>query len=120
MSDQFSRREWLKAAASLAAAPSLRTMLPSVVQSRPAAHSRPSDKRSVTFVDVAPSAGIHFVHCNAASSEKYLIETMGAGCGWIDFNQDGLLDLYLVNGAATRLYAPRQPLRSSLYSNIGD
>ena len=62
----------------------------------------------------------HFVHCNAASSEKYLIETMGSGCGWIDFDQDGLLDLYLVNGAATRLYTPRQPLRSALYRNNGD
>ena len=45
---------------------------------------------------------------------------MGSGCGWIDFNQDGLLDLYLVNGAATRAYAPKSPLRSALYRNNGD
>ena len=47
------------------------------------------------------SCGIHFVHDNAATAEKYLIETMGSGCGWIDYNADGLLDLYLANGAAT-------------------
>ena len=45
---------------------------------------------------------------------------MGSGCGWIDYNQDGLLDLYLVNGAATRLYKPAHPLRSVLYRNNGD
>ena len=74
----------------------------------------------VSFLDVAGAAGITFRHDNAASSEKYLIETMGAGCGWIDYNQDGLLDLYFVNGAATAAYRPRQPLRSALYRNNGD
>jgi enediyne biosynthesis protein E4 len=67
----------------------------------------------VTFVDVARSAGITFQHDNAASAEKYLIETMGSGCGWIDYDQNGLLDLYLVNGAATRVYSPKRPLSSA-------
>lgn len=75
---------------------------------------------SVKFTDVAESAGIDFRHDNAASSEKYLIETMGSGCGWIDYDQDGLLDLYLANGAATRLYKPAHPLRGALYRNNGD
>ena len=74
----------------------------------------------ITFVDVSQSAGITFQHNNAPSTEKYLIETMGSGCGWIDYNQDGLMDLYLVNGAATRLYQPPHPLRSALYRNDGD
>jgi hypothetical protein len=74
----------------------------------------------VTFVDVVRSAGIAFQHDNAGSAEKYLIETMGAGCGWIDYDQDGLLDLYLVNSAATRVYSPKQSLRSALYRNNGD
>ena len=74
----------------------------------------------VRYVDVASSAGISFQHDNAASPEKYLIETMGSGCGWIDYDQNGLLDLYLVNGASTRLYTPKHALRSVLYRNNGD
>ena len=77
-------------------------------------------KSSVTFLDVARTSGIWFRHDNTASAEKYLIETMGAGCGWIDYDQDGLLDLYLVNSAPTRVYTPKQPLRSALYRNNGD
>src|SRR5579884_1712832 len=61
----------------------------------------------VRFIDVAAAAGIGFHHTNAASPEKYLIETMGAGCGWIDYDNDGLMDLYLVNGAATPIYTPK-------------
>jgi len=45
---------------------------------------------------------------------------MGSGCGWIDYDQNGLLDLYLANGAETRVYKPKQPLRSALYRNNGD
>jgi enediyne biosynthesis protein E4 len=74
----------------------------------------------VTFVDVARPVGIAFQHDNAATAEKYLIETMGSGCGWIDYDQNGLLDLYLVNGAATKLYTPKHALRSALYRNNGD
>lgn len=74
----------------------------------------------VEFVDVARQSGINFLHDNAASPQKYLIETMGAGCGWIDYDQDGLLDLYLVNSAPTRVYSPKRPLRGALYHNNGD
>ena len=74
----------------------------------------------VKFVDVAASANLRFQHDDAASPEKYLIETMGSGCGWIDYDQNGLLDLYLVNGAATRLYTPKHSLRSALFRNNGD
>jgi enediyne biosynthesis protein E4 len=74
----------------------------------------------VRFVDVARQCGINFLHDNAASPQKYLIETMGSGCGWIDYDQDGLLDLYLANSAATRVYTPKHPLRGALYHNNGD
>ena len=75
---------------------------------------------TVTFVDVAHPAGITFRHDNAASPDKYLIETMGSGCGWIDYDQNGLLDFYMLNGAATGVYTPQQSLRCALYRNNGD
>jgi hypothetical protein len=74
----------------------------------------------VRFVDIARSAGITFRHSNGMSNEKYLIETMGSGCGWLDFDQNGLFDLYLVNSAATQQFKPPQPLHSALYRNNGD
>lgn len=75
---------------------------------------------TVVFTDITKGAGINFIHDNAATPEKYLIETMGSGCGWIDYNQDGLMDLYLVNGAATKIYGPTRPIRSALYRNNRD
>jgi enediyne biosynthesis protein E4 len=79
-----------------------------------------SQTSNVSFLDVAPAAGIQFQHDNAATAEKYLIETMGGGCGWIDYDQNGLFDLYLVNSAATKIYKPQKPLRGALYRNNGD
>ncbi len=69
----------------------------------------------VRFVDIAASAGITFRHENAFSDQKYLTETMGSGCAWIDYDQNGLLDLYLVNGLK-----PGHVSRSALYRNNGD
>jgi hypothetical protein len=74
----------------------------------------------VSYIDVTRLSGITFQHDNAGSAEKYLIETMGSGCGWLDYDQNGLLDLYLANSAATRIYSPKQPLRGALYRNNGD
>src|SRR5437764_11749119 len=67
----------------------------------------------VRFVDVTRSAGIAFRHQNAASREKYLIETMGSGCAWIDYDRDGLLDLYLVNSAGRSVDRKSTRLNSS-------
>ncbi len=106
---KFSRRDLLKAIGTAAACAPL-SPRGTFAQTPP----------SVKFIDIVESAGIDFRHDNAASSEKYLIETMGSGCGWIDYDQDGLLDLYLANGAATRLYTPAHPVRSALYRNNGD
>jgi enediyne biosynthesis protein E4 len=95
-------------------------MLGAAVLVRPAISPAKSDPVSVKFVDIAAAAGISFHHDNAATAEKYLITTMGSGCAWIDYDQNGLYDLYLVNGAATKVYTPKNPLRGALYRNNGD
>jgi enediyne biosynthesis protein E4 len=51
------------------------------------------------FVDVTAKAGINFLHQAPHTSRKYLIETMGSGVALLDCDNDGLLDIFLVNGA---------------------
>ena len=72
------------------------------------------------FTDIRGSAGITFVQDSTQTDEKYYLETMGTGVGWIDYDQDGLMDLYLVQAGATEAYKPAHPLRSALYHNNGD
>ena len=57
----------------------------------------PLPPSAVRFVDVTAAAGIHFKHQNGATGKKYLPETMGSGCAFIDFDNDGNLDIFLVN-----------------------
>src|SRR6478735_1117670 len=54
----------------------------------------------IAFADIAADAGIRFVHAGSPTSQKYLIETMGAGVAMLDYDNDGRLDLFFVNGAA--------------------
>jgi enediyne biosynthesis protein E4 len=54
-------------------------------------------KSSVQFVDAAQKAGISFVHHNGASGKKYLPESLGAGCAFIDLDGDGWADIFLIN-----------------------
>jgi len=53
---------------------------------------------TVTFRDITAKAGIHFTHNNGAFGEKWLPETMGPGCAFIDYDNDGYPDILLING----------------------
>jgi enediyne biosynthesis protein E4 len=53
---------------------------------------------SITFRDVTQKAGIRFVHNNGAFGKKYLPETMGPGVAFIDYDNDGWPDIFIVNG----------------------
>lgn len=57
-------------------------------------------KNSVQFVDVTQAAGIRFVHNSGAFGNKYLPETLGPGCAFIDYDNDGYPDILLINGQA--------------------
>jgi hypothetical protein len=58
----------------------------------------PSAKGPVEFRDVTAAAGIKFVHNNGAYGKKYLPETLGPGVAFIDYDNDGWPDIFLVNG----------------------
>ena len=53
----------------------------------------------VRFVDATQAAGIEFEHRNSATPSKYLLETMGGGVALLDYDNDGLLDIFFTNGA---------------------
>ncbi len=52
----------------------------------------------ITFRDITQRAGIHFVHNNGAFGKKYLPETLGPGVAFIDYDNDGWPDIFIVNG----------------------
>ena len=71
------------------------------------------------FRDITQRAGIHFVHNNGAFGKKYLPETMGPGVAFIDYDNDGWPDIFIVNGTNW----PGQPSKYStpkLYHNNHD
>ena len=79
----------------------------------------------VQFVDATAAAGITFQHVDGRTGEKYLIETLGSGALFFDFDLDGALDLYIVN--ATHIPPPVDEKHShghlpenKLYQNNGD
>ena len=54
--------------------------------------------QTIQFRDIIAQAGIRFVHNNGAFGKKYLPETMGPGCAFLDYDNDGWPDIVLVNG----------------------
>ena len=81
---------------------------------------KPDAAIPVHFTDVRKSAGITFLQDSTQTEEKLYLETMGTGVAWLDYDQDGLMDLYFVQSGPTEIYKPAQPLRSALYHNNGD
>ena len=95
----MTRREWL---ALVAAAPLLRGASP-------------------IFEEVPPSAsGITWVHDNAKSPEHFLPEALGPGVAFLDYDNDGWMDLYLVNSGPSDFFHPKRPIRNALYKNNRD
>jgi len=71
------------------------------------------------FVDVTGAAGISFRHSNGSTGQRKYPEIMGAGVGLLDYDGDGFLDIYFVNGNHL-LREPSPRLQNHLYHNNGD
>jgi hypothetical protein len=96
---------------------------------RPVESAPPAAASSApTFTDVTEASGIGFRHENSPTTSKYLIETMGGGVAVFDYDNDGRLDVFFINGAALADPMPggAEPDKSvprfanRLYRNKGD
>ncbi len=98
---RISRREWLALAAGA-----------------PLLQASPSP---LLFEEISPSvSGITWVHDNAMSKDHYLPEALGPGCAFLDYDNDGWMDIYLVNSGPCDFFHPAKPLRNALYKNNRD
>ncbi|MCH8292258.1 hypothetical protein IH992_14280, partial [Candidatus Poribacteria bacterium] len=52
--------------------------------------------KSVQYLDVTKEAGIAFLHVNGWTGKRYMVETMGTGAAFFDYDNDGYLDIYFV------------------------
>jgi hypothetical protein len=73
-----------------------------------------------TFREVARSVGLDFVHINGASEQRLLPEILGPGGLFLDFDDDGWLDVFLVDGGSVADATVARRARHRLYRNRGD
>ncbi len=78
-----------------------------------------AETSTIQFRDVTQQAGIRFVHNSGAFGKKYLPETMGAGVAFLDYDNDGWPDIFLVNGMDWPGHA-RKRSTPKLYHNNHD
>lgn len=88
------------------------------------ARSNPSN--APVFTDVTKSSGISFQHCMGDDEISSILEATGSGCAFLDYDGDGFMDIYVVNGrylegiSDPQLRYKTVPTTSHLYRNRGD
>jgi hypothetical protein len=73
----------------------------------------------IRFVDVTQASGIDFHHFDGRTEVQYIMDQTGSGLGWLDFDQDGLMDLFLVQGAPFQGTLPQPAPTCKLFKNLG-
>src|ERR1035437_5961671 len=77
--------------------------------------------QAIFEVNSPPETGITWGHNNARSQTRFMPETIGPGCAFLDYDNDGWMDIYLVNSGPSDFYDPRgQVRRNALYRNNRD
>jgi len=82
----------------------------------PAAGQRPAGPH---FIDITEQAGVTFKHVSSPE-KRYIVESMSGGVALFDYDNDGRLDIYLVNSLTVDLVKSKGKTRSALYHNNGD
>ena len=72
----------------------------------------------VRFVDIQPQSGPHFTNVSGSAQQQYILETMAGGAAFLDYDGDGYLDIFAING--TRLGAAPREGRNRLFHNEAD
>src|SRR5436190_18764459 len=70
--------------------------------------------------DVTKATGISFVHTDGSSGNRYIVETVASGLALFDYNNDGYVDIYFLNGAPLRGTKASAVARNSLWRNDGN
>jgi hypothetical protein len=116
--DLHLRRDFLRYLAGSAAGASVPLFLGA---SFPAALGTEKPNSSFPFFEIpASSSGMTFVHSSGKSPQKFLPESTGPGCAFLDYDNDGWMDIYLVNSGPCDFWTPPTPLRNALYRNNRD
>jgi hypothetical protein len=119
----FTRRDFLRAlSASLCASGGwpLAGNAASLVLSAGRNNSTDQTKQALFEEVPATKSGITWRHVNGRSENYYLPETTGAGCAFLDYDNDGWMDIYFVNSGHCDFFDPQPPLRNALYKNNRD
>ena len=74
---------------------------------------------SIVLSDVTQETGITFKHTDGGSGERYLVETVSAGLALLDYDNDGDVDIYFLNGAPLKGAKVDSKPRNRLYRNDG-
>jgi hypothetical protein len=80
----------------------------------------PAGPAAVRFTDATGEAGIDFRHVNGASPDKHLVETIGSGGLFFDYDDDGWIDVFLVDGGSFADTAVARSARHRLFRNRGN
>ena len=75
---------------------------------------------NLSFKDMAAEMGLNFVHDHGGTDQKFYVETMGSGCALLDYDNDGDLDVFFLQGAPLPGWKKEITLRNQLFRNDGD
>ena len=97
------RRDFLRLLVGTAGLPLLSNLARALPQSQYPFSAVPAELSGITWTHVAPH-----------SPQKYLPESTGAGCAFLDYDNDGWMDIYLVNSGPCDIFTPTRPLRNAV------
>ena len=81
--------------------------------------STPAARQQIQLEEVTEASGIRYRNVSGEPKKQFIVSSLGAGAALLDYDQDGDLDLYLINGAPLEDRIPGQGLPNQLFRNEG-